>query len=518
MIKRFMDSLEQQFGRSGTFAVLAGALVIIAATAIFGYYLLRPDYQVLFADLTPQDMAAMTAELDRQKLPYILSDAGGEGATIMVDRAEVYKTRLKLMGKDIPLHGAVGFELFNNSDFGMTEFAQKVNYQRALQGELIRTILSITAVRDARVLLVLPEQGLLKQAVNKPKASVTLTLKPDQRLRPEQVAGIQRLVASAVPGILTEDVTIVDQSGLALTRVPGDPTEVENTTARLELKRDTETYLARKADTVLAEILGPGQALASVDVTLDMDRVQSNTDEVLGAPSKAGAAPTGVVLREHETKPEMAEPLSTHVGAAPATASTASSQHDVEYAISHRVEQVVSQPGSIRRLQVAVVVKKPLTQAQQDQLRKTIAASVGVSAERGDTVVLQSLEATAAGTPPAVAAVPPAPGTEPAVVPAPAVAPAASGALWPIDPVAAAASVLVMGLLLLLIAGLVLRRGPRAAGNAVAASALTEAQRQIALEQVQNWMKGGPAAAASTGRAAPGYAPATLGGRVGAPS
>ena len=284
VIKRFWDSLAENFGRAGRIGLLAGIVAILSVAAVCGYYLLRPDYQVLFAELTPQDTAAMTAELDRQKIPYILADQGGDAATILVERSEVYKTRIKLMSKDIPLHGAVGFELFNNSDFGMTEFAQKVNYQRALQGELIRTILSLTAVRDARVLLVLPEQGLLKQATNKPKASITLTLKPDQRLRTEQVAGIQRLVSSAVPGIVTEDVTIVDQNGVALTRAVGDPGAAENTADRLDLKKDTEAYLSRKAGEVLDRILGPGQALASVDVTLNMDRVQSSTDEVLGAP------------------------------------------------------------------------------------------------------------------------------------------------------------------------------------------------------------------------------------------
>ena len=248
-----MDSLEQQFGRGGRFGVLLGALLILGVAIAAGFYLLRPDYQVLFAGLTPQDTASMTAELDKQKIPYALAD-GDDGAMIMVDRPDVYKTRIKLMGKDIPLHGAVGFELFNNSDFGMTEFAQKVNYQRALQGELIRTILSITTVRDARVLLVLPEQGLLKQNVNKPKASVTLTMKPEQKLRPEQVTGIQRLVSSAVPGIGVEDVTIVDQSGVALTRAPGEGDAADNNTARLELKRDTETYLAKKAETVLDQL------------------------------------------------------------------------------------------------------------------------------------------------------------------------------------------------------------------------------------------------------------------------
>lgn len=111
--------------------LVAGAVCIAAAVALFGYWTLRTDYQVLFSDLTPQDSAAMVAELDRLKVPYQLGD---QGTSILVDRNQVYKTRIKLMGKDLPLHGAVGLELFNNSDFGMTEFAQKINYQRALQG------------------------------------------------------------------------------------------------------------------------------------------------------------------------------------------------------------------------------------------------------------------------------------------------------------------------------------------------------------------------------------------------
>ncbi len=493
-----MDSLELQFGRGGRFAVLAGGLLILAVAAVAGFYLLRPDYQVLFAGLTPQDTAAMTAELDKQKIAYTLAD-GDDGAMILVDRPDVYRTRIKLMGKDIPLHGAVGFELFNNSDFGMTEFAQKVNYQRALQGELIRTILSITAVRDARVLLVLPEQGLLKQSVNKPKASVTLTMKPDQKLRPEQVTGIQRLVSSAVPGIGAEDVTIVDQNGIALTRTPGEgEAPADNSAARLELKRDTEAYLAKKAEAVLEQLLGPGQALASVDVTLDMNRVQSNTDEVLGAPAKPGAAPTGVVVREHETKPELSEPMLVgHTGTAPVANGPGNSQRDTEYAVSHRVEQVVSQPGSIRRLQVAIVVKKPLTATQQDQLSKTVAASVGAAADRGDTIVVQGLDT--ALSPPA------APAKEVVVPAAPLPAPVAEAAppstLWPLDGVARTAGLLIGGLVLLVLAWLFLRRP---APPPQAALVLNDAQRQIALDQVRIWMRNGQAEpAVARGLAAP---------------
>jgi flagellar M-ring protein FliF len=339
----------------------------------------------------------MTAELDRLKVPYQLGDAdeahGGAAGTILVDRKDVYRTRIKLMGKDIPLRGAVGFELFNNSDLGMTEFAQKVNYQRALQGELTRTILSLAEIRDARVLLAMPEQGLFKQASHKPKASVTLTLKRGQELRAEQVGGIQRLVSAAVPGIQPQDVTIVDQSGVALTRPGGDAAEGEGSTglARLDIKKDTENYLSRKATAVIERALGPGQGSASVDVTLDMNRVQTNTDEVIGVPGRAGGPPVGIVSRERDSSRETgnAGPAPASAGSPSGGAVGASNQHEVEYALGHRVEQVISQPGSVRRIQVAVVTRRSLPPAQQEQLRQMVAAAVGASSERGDAVVVQ---------------------------------------------------------------------------------------------------------------------------------
>jgi flagellar M-ring protein FliF len=491
VFKQFWDYLEQNFGRRGRMGVLVGAGAILVIAAGAGYFLLQPDYQVLFSDLGQQDMAALTAELDRQKIPYQLSQTGDGSGVILVEGSEVYRTRLKLMGKEIPLHGAVGFELFDTSDFGMTEFAQKVNYQRALQGELTRTILSLASIRDARVILVLPEQGLLKPATSKPKASVAVTMKPDQTLRTEQIAGIQRLVASAVAGIAPEDVTVIDQNGVALTRPGG---EADAMPAHLDMKRDMEAYLTHKAGQVLDQILGPGQAIASVDVTLDMDRVQSNTDEVLGAPNKQAGAPTGVVLRERETTPELSEPLSPHTGAAAYTPmSGGTSQREVEYAVTHHVEQIASQPGAIRRVQLAIVVKKPLSAAQQDQLRKTVAASVGAVPERGDTVVLQSLDEVAA---PAAAA----PWTAPDAMAAPDHAAAAGPAgrrftfaeLWPIDSPTIGMAVFGGSAVLLILAIVTPRPSRRRRPLDLPVAQLTDAQRALALQQVRAWMVAGP--------------------------
>lgn len=459
--------------------LVVGAVLSLAATVLVAFWALRTDYQVLFADLAAQDAAAMTSELERLKIPFSIADQGSEGGTtILVDRKDVYRTRLKLMGKDLPLHGSVGFELFNNSDFGMTEFAQRVNYQRALQGELTRTILSLNEVRDVRVLLALPEQGLFKQARNRATASITLTLKPGRSLAPAQIVGLQRLVAAAVPGIAAEDVTITDQSGVALTRPSGDG-DASGYSARLELKRDTEVYLSRKATEVLDRTLGAGQALASVDVTLDMDRVQTTIESIVTPPGGPGRAPTGVVVRERETVRELGAPLrGASASDANGGAMSGSSQREVEYAVGRRVDQVVAQPGSVKRLQVVAVVKQALDGTRREQVQRLLAASVGVVPERGDVVVVHSMAAIAAPAneeSPASATARAGPGSEPSP----------AGVEGPVRPRLAIVAALTAAIVLAA-AGLVALQRRRAV---TARAALSEAERRAALARVQGWLR-----------------------------
>lgn len=443
---------------SGAKVGLAGGVAaILLATALAGWWLLRTEYAVLFSDLKPQDAATMAAELDKQKVPYTVSDGG---ATLLVDQAQVHATRMKLMGKDLPLHGAVGLELFNNSDFGMTEFAQKINYQRALQGELTRTILSFAEVRDARVHLAMPEQGLFKQASARAKAAITLTLRPGHALRGEQVHGIQRLVAAAVPGLVAQEVTVVDQQGVALSRVAD--ADGDGGAGRLDLKRDTETHLSRKASAVLERAFGLGQALASVDVTLDMDQVRVTTEDVIAVPDAKGVA-TGVLVRERESARDSGTEARESAGGR-----GSSLQRDVEYQTGRRVEQVVSQPGAIRRLHVVAVVRQPLDAVQQEQVRKLVAVAVGASPERGDAVLVQSFRLPPPQLDQAGA---------PVDVPAP-VEPTATGTstAWPY-------AVAAIGVAALLLGWQVRRR--RAAHRQLP---LTEDQRQRALRRVEAWL------------------------------
>lgn len=460
----FWNSLERQ-ARIG---LLAGSVAIVLALAAGAWWLLRVEQAVLFADLKPQDAAVMAAELDRLKIPYQVADGG---ATLKVDAAQVHATRLKLMGRDLPLHGAVGLELFNNADFGMTEFTQKINYQRALQGELTRTILSFPEVRDARVHLALPDQGLFRQASSRPKAAVTLTLRQDQALRPEQVQGIRRLVAAAVPGLLAQEVTVVDQQGVALSRA-SDGEGAAAASARLDLKRETEEDLARKAGAVLDRAFGPGQALATVDVTLDMDQVRITTEDVIAAPGAPGRAAAGVLVRERESSRDtpVAGPGET------LASRSASTQRDAEYQAGRRVEQVVGQPGSIRRLQVVAVVRQPLDEAQRERVRSLVAVAVGASPERGDTVLVQSF-------PPAAAA---AGAQAPADRLAQAAAAARDTASPALNPGGQVVGLLALALALVVAVGAAWAWSARR--RAAASPALTDGQRQLALQRVQAWL------------------------------
>jgi flagellar M-ring protein FliF len=379
--------------------IIAGLVCIVGLAAGLGIWAYRAEYQVLFADLSATDAGAMVAELDRMKAPYRLDDGG---RTILVPKDVVYKTRLKVMGKELPLHGAVGFEVFNNADFGMTEFVQKVNYQRAVQGELTRTILSIDDVQSARVHLAIPEQGLFKKTLSKPKASVTLVMKAGRVLAQEQIAGIQRLIAASVPDIVAADVTLLDQHGVPLTRMVTAEGTIESAMNQLDSKRGAEDYLLKKVTQVLDSTFGAGAAIASVDVVLNMDQDRVTTEDVL--PAKGGAvtgAPTGVVVRERQTThdaPVAAANASAHEGGG-----SGSSMVESDYQVGRRVEQVVTAPGATRRMTIAVVVKKNLDQAQIDKLKEVVSLAIGLNLQRGDAIVVQSMGQLFSGPMPAMA-------------------------------------------------------------------------------------------------------------------
>ncbi|WCM91111.1 flagellar M-ring protein FliF [Acidovorax sp. NCPPB 2350] len=511
-----MISFWEGLGRSARTGLIAGLIAIVLMTVALAWWLLRADYQVLFADLKPQDAAAMTAELEKLKIPYQFDESHG---AILVDKSQVHATRLKLMRQDMPLQGAVGFELFNNTDFGMTEFAQKINYQRALQGELTRTILSLSEIRDVRVHLALPEQGLFKQAQARPKAAITLTLREGQSLRPEQVSGIQRLVAAATPNMTAQDVTVVDKQGVALSRPAEEAGDTASSSAagsgRLELKKETEAQLVRKATAVLDRAFGPGQALASVDVTLNMDQVRITTEDVIPGPSRA-ADSRGVIVKERESVRDGGQ---APLDAARSAGGGVSTQREVDYQVGRRVEQIVSQAGAIRRIQVVAVIRQPLDAAQEDKLRRVLAAAVGTNADRGDVVVVQSLQALAPDASSAATSGMAAAGQAVDILPARS-GETGGAAFHPAEAGKTDLSGILVQMLGVVVAILVLgawafhataRRKDRAGLRP--AAALNEADREAALRKVREWMHGGVGQPSRSQQADGGAGSATDGAR-----
>ena len=458
-----------------------GLVAILTLVLALAWWVQRAPKAVLFSDLAERDAAVITAELDKLKHPYSLSD---DGHAILVSSDSVHRTRLALMGKQLPLHGAVGFELFNNADFGVSDFVQKVNYQRALQGELTRTILAIEEVQDARVHLALPDQTLFRKDGPKAKASVTVSLKGGQSLRADQVTGIQRLIAASVPEVKTEDVTVLDQHGVVLSRAGGDESALA--LGQLDAKQSLESHLTRKAGRLLDQMFSSGEAMVAVDVVLNHEQSKVTTEEVLGTPqADRGGHPAGVITRERTVTKE---PVAGAGNGSDANSAQVMTQ-ETDYAAGRRVAQTVSQGGQIAHLNVAVVVKRNLNEMELARVRQLVATAVGLQPSRGDVVTVHSLaELNAAAIPAAAAA------SQPTAVASNDLPGAArTEPRAPIQPpsgtVALVLAVLLVMILVLVGALAFARRRPR---QPDARTALTDHQRHALLASLKTWLEPQP--------------------------
>ncbi|MDR3508518.1 MAG: flagellar basal-body MS-ring/collar protein FliF [Caulobacteraceae bacterium] len=252
--------------------VTAGLALVIALALSAAYFTwLRQPYDRVFTGLRPGDAAAITAALDKEKIPYRLKDGG---ATILAPRDQADRVRLDIASQDLPIKGMVGFELFNKADIGLTEFAQKINYQRALQGELARTIMTLDTVDAARVHLSMSEPTVFRDDRRPPKASVTLLPRPGRTIAPETVTGVQRLVAAAVPDLNIADVVVLDEHGQVISGEPrlGAPVSPEG-----QERQAIEQYYVSRIRQALAAF--PANAVADVAVSANIEAVATPADD-----------------------------------------------------------------------------------------------------------------------------------------------------------------------------------------------------------------------------------------------
>lgn len=363
--------------------LLSGLALVVLALGGSIYWLLSNDYEPAIHSNSPDKVAAAVREIDRLKVPYRVSD---DGLTVEVPHTDLGRVKVALAGNMGGAGGTAGFELFNNTDFSTTEFTQKINYQRALQGELARTISAIEGVSSARVHIVLPESGFLRRKAVPPTAAVNIAMAPGVQLTAGQVYGIQKLVAASVPEIKLDDITVIDQDGIALTQnKSGEPEPGQR--GQLELKREVDNYLESKLKRMLATLDPTGEFSVSVDASLNISDTRVTTEDVL--PVDTGNGKTGgIVVRERQSQRHDGMPAAESGASTPASGSVL---REVEYKTGHRVEQVVTAPGGIEHISVAVLARVANAQMDSVALRNLIANAIGAKEEQGDSIAVVML-------------------------------------------------------------------------------------------------------------------------------
>jgi flagellar M-ring protein FliF len=383
-----------------------GVVLILAVTVWLGLWLLRDPMVALASKSGGDRVDEMAQMLDRAKLNYQVTEGGD---SLLIARSQLGKARAVLADGTLGIPPNVGFELFKETDFSTTDFAQHVNYQRALQGELTRTIETMAGVKSARVHVSVPESGLFKRDQSKTTAAVSIAMQGQKLLTRAQVRGIQRLVASAVPEIKAADVVILDDSGSSLGGMPA-AADGEASGNQFELKRQADQYLEAKLNRLLQEAVPDGNVSLSVDTVLDERRLKVTTDQPIAThKDKDTEQETGVLVKERQAEHGHAAGDS-HPGTAESEED--GSEHEYEYQVGHRMEEVLSSAGSIKRITVAVTLQGAPPALGAAAVEQLVASAVGVDRTRGDSVTVLLLPMSAAVTPTLAAVTTPSPSRE----------------------------------------------------------------------------------------------------------
>ena len=381
-------------------AILA---VILAFVGISFWYGSKPDYVPLYTNLETKDAGDVVNNLKEAGVPYDLVE-DKKGATILVPAPQVHDLRLNLASAGLP-RGNKGFELFDDSKLGVTEFQNKINYLQALQGELTRTIEHLDSVEKARVHIVLPEDSLYKKNEKPATASILLMLAPEKKLTQPEVKGIVNLVSHSVQGLNPENVTIVDAEGNILNKSDDDALEREaqmNMRAlnQIEMTKKVRDHIQQNVQTLLDKTLGDGNAFVRVSVELDFDdkkidrqtftpvvdesgiiRSQQDISESYNGESTIPGGPAGV---QSNIPGYVAEDRS-------ANAEYERKESTRNYEINEENQKIVASPGSIRRLTVAVLVNDSITELQQEALLRAVSSAAGINEDRGDTISVEPM-------------------------------------------------------------------------------------------------------------------------------
>ncbi|AHY07967.1 flagellar basal-body MS-ring/collar protein FliF [Serratia plymuthica] len=405
----------------------SAAIAIVVALLLWAK---SPDYRVLYSNLNDRDGGAIVTQLTQMNIPYRFAE---NGAALMIPADKVHETRLRLAQQGLPKGGAVGFELLDQEKFGISQFSEQINYQRALEGELSRTIESLGPVQNARVHLALPKPSLFVREQKSPSASVTLTLQPGRALDDGQINAIVYMVSSSVAGLPPGNVTVVDQAGRLLTQSDGAGRDLN--AAQLKYANEVENRYQRRIEAILAPMVGNANVHAQVTAQIDfatreqtdeeyqpnqlpnqaaVRSQQMSQSEQLGGPQVGGVPgalsnqPSAPATAPIETAKANAAAGNNANGAKPnaaATRSTAANgsgpqntrrDETTNYEVDRTIRHTQQKAGTVQRLSVAVVVNYrgvdkdgkplPMSKEQLAQIESLVRESMGFSSSRGDTL------------------------------------------------------------------------------------------------------------------------------------
>ncbi len=401
---------------------------MLASIVMVGWNWSRaPTYAVLFTNVSERDGGAILAALQQMNVPYQFNESGG---AILVPQQQVHEMRLRLASQGLPKGGIVGFELMETQKLGISQFLEQINFQRALEGELARSIQSLSAVQGARIHLAIPKQTAFLRDEEKPSASVLLNIHPGRQLDASQVAGIAHLVAASVPHLTTANVSIIDQNGNLLASDKNGVNGMGLDATQLKYVAEIETSYVRRIENILAAIVGPSNYRAQVTADIDFSQAEQvaetykpnpapdtsvrsqqiseagvaaahNAAGVPGALSNQPPVPATAPLTTPPAAPPVAgaAPAGTAATAGAASAPLSPSGHrdaTINYELDKTIRHVRQSTGTIKRLSVAVVLNnkkedgkpagKALSEKELTQITNLVKEAMGYSKERGDTI------------------------------------------------------------------------------------------------------------------------------------
>jgi flagellar M-ring protein FliF len=396
----------------GLIIAVASTVALLAGLFMWGQ---TPDYRVLYANMSERDGGSVIEALQQQNIPYKFT----EGGTLMVPADKVHEVRLQMAAKGLPKGGTVGFELMENQKFGTSQFLEQVNYQRALEGELARSVETMASVASARVHLAIPKQTVFVKEQQKPSASVVLALHAGSTLDSGQVSAIVHLISSSVPNMPAQGVTVVDQTGTLLSSARDSSAEQLMDATQLKYVRQIEQDYVKRIEDILIPITGMQNVRAQVNASLDFSQSEqtAETYKPNQPPNQAavrslqtmeslnGTTGTGGVPGALTNQPPVpaTAPLVAPVNAATGagTNTVASNTHKeltTNYEVDRTIQHTKLPVGSIKRLSIAVVVNnpssagkdgkvttRPYTEAEKAQITALVKETVGFDAKRGDS-------------------------------------------------------------------------------------------------------------------------------------